>query len=90
MQPIPGCNGGMDLAELAQPVPLLRAEQLDQGMGSSSEKGGVARPGRVVTVLLEAAAIEDDASRDTCAAVHLPDAVPLLDDLSVFDPCLRW
>ena len=44
----------------------------------------------VVTVQLETAAAEDEASRDADAAVHLPDAVPLLDDLSSFDPCLRW
>ena len=43
-----------------------------------------------VTLLLETAAAEDDARRDAGAAVHLPDAVPLLDDLSAFDPCLRW
>ena len=42
-----------------------------------------------VTVMLETAA-EDDASRDAGAAVHLAGAVPLLDDLSAFDPCLRW
>ncbi len=44
----------------------------------------------VVTVLLETAAAEDEASRDAGAAAHLPDAVPLLDDLSAFDPYLRW
>ena len=44
----------------------------------------------VVTALLEAAAAEDAASRDAGAATQMPDAVPLLDDLSVFDPCLRW
>ena len=44
-----------------------------------------------VTALLEAAAAEDDeAGRDPAAAADLPDAVPLLDDLSAFDPCLRW
>ena len=43
-----------------------------------------------VTILLEAAAVEDEAPHDVDAPVHLPDAVPLLDDLSVFDPCLRW
>ena len=43
----------------------------------------------VVTVLLEAAAAEDDARRDVGPAVQMPDAVPLLDDLSAFDPCLR-
>ena len=44
----------------------------------------------VVTALLETAAAEDDASRGTGAAVHPPAVVPLLDDLSAFDPCLRW
>ena len=44
-----------------------------------------------MTVLLEAAAVEDDdARRDAGAAAQMPDAVPLLDDLSAFDPCLRW
>lgn len=43
-----------------------------------------------ITALLETAAAEDEASRDAGAPVHLPDAAPLLDDLSVFDPCLRW
>ena len=44
----------------------------------------------VVTALLETAAAEDDARRDAGAGVQMPDAVPLLDDLSAFDPCLRW
>ncbi len=43
----------------------------------------------VVTVLLEAAAAKDDVRRDVGPAVQMPDAVPLLDDLSGFDPCLR-
>ena len=44
----------------------------------------------IVTVLLETAAAEDEARQDAGAAVHMSGAVPLLDDLSVFDPCLRW
>ncbi len=45
----------------------------------------------VVTALLETAAAEDDeAGRDPAASADLPGAVPLLDDLSAFDPCLRW
>ena len=44
----------------------------------------------VVTVLLEAAAAEDEARQEAGAAIQMPDAVPLLDDLSGFDPCLRW
>ena len=36
-----------------------------------------------ITALLETAAAEDEARRDPGAPVHLPDAVPLLDDLSV-------
>ena len=41
----------------------------------------------VVTALLETAAAEDDARRDAAAAVQMPDAVPLLDDLSALsDP----
>ena len=43
----------------------------------------------VVTVLLEAAAAEDEARQEAGAAIQMPDAVPLLDDLSGFDPCLR-
>ena len=43
-----------------------------------------------VTVLREAAAVEDEARHDADAPVQIPDAVPLLDDLSAFDPCLRW
>ena len=44
-----------------------------------------------MTALLEAAAAEDDeAGRDPVAAADLPGAVPLLEDLSAFDPCLRW
>ena len=43
-----------------------------------------------VTALLEAAAAEDDEAGRDPAAADLPDAVPLLDDLSAFDPCLRW
>ena len=43
-----------------------------------------------VTVLLEGAAVEDEARHDADAPVRIPDAVPLLDDLSAFDPCLRW
>ncbi len=39
---------------------------------------------------LERHAAELLASRDTGAAVHPPAVVPLLDDLSAFDPGLRW
>ena len=53
-------------------------------------KYGFNRAEIVVTALLETAAAEDDARRDAGAAVQMPDAVPLLDDLSAFDPCLRW
>lgn len=53
-------------------------------------KYGFNRAEVVVTALLEAAAAEDEASRDPAAAADLPGAVPLLDDLSGFDPCLRW
>ena len=53
-------------------------------------KYGLNRAEVAVTILLEAAAAEDDARQDAGAAAQMPDAVPLLDDLSVFDPCLRW
>ena len=53
-------------------------------------KYGLNRAEVAVTVLLEAAAVEDEARHDADAPVHLPGAVPLLDDLSPFDPCLRW
>ncbi len=54
-------------------------------------KYGFNRAEVAVTLLLEAAAAEDDDARqDAGAAAQMPDAVPLLDDLSGFDPCLRW
>ena len=44
-----------------------------------------------IAALLEATALEDDARQETNAAADVPDAVPLLDDLSALgDPCLRW
>ncbi len=43
----------------------------------------------VVTVLLEAAAAEDEARQEAGGAVQMPDAAPLLDDPSGFDSCLR-
>ena len=44
-----------------------------------------------IAALLEATALEDDARQETNASADVPDAVPLLDDLSALgDPCLRW
>ena len=46
-----------------------------------------------IAALLDADAIEDvaDHGGNQSAPDHLPDAVPLLDDLSALgDPCLRW
>ena len=44
-----------------------------------------------ITVLLESAALEADARQHADAPAHIPDAVPVLDDLSALgDPCLRW
>ena len=53
-------------------------------------KYGFNRAEIVVTALLEAAAAEDDEAGRDPAAAALPGTVPLLDDLSAFDPCLRW
>ena len=45
----------------------------------------------VITALLESAALEDDARYNADAPAQIPDAVPVLDDLSALgDPCLRW
>ena len=44
-----------------------------------------------ITVLLENAALEDDARRNANAPDHIPNPVPVLDDLTpLADPCLRW
>ena len=44
-----------------------------------------------ITALLETAAFDDGAPQNANAPAHIPNAVPLLDDLSdLGDACLRW